>query len=80
MPDQKIWMTRDSDSEGQLDVCVDIWLERPSLHEFAHGSGWMWMDSSTTGVEQRHARWTIDQAMREMRVVPDHVRQCIVRE
>ena len=70
-------MTRDC-TEGVLSDCVEIWCVKPTPSYFADGDGiWLapieMMDRGTARV----AVWSVTQAMKEARTVPEDVHECI---
>ncbi len=70
------WLTRDVDAEDKLSEQIDVWLERPVRHNLP-GGGAIWIGPGETGIEKRHAVWTVDIALANCRVYPATSRECI---
>lgn len=70
------WMSRDVDAEtGETDATVDVWFSRPRCYEVGD-HGIVWLDSED-GLSDRHACWTLAEAVARTGTYPDDGRQLI---
>ncbi len=66
-----VWLTRDSDPDGVYPF-VDVWCVEPIGSRDDNGRYWVTLDTS-----DRIGRYSISDAMRRFRTIPDDDRQCV---
>lgn len=74
----KVWITRDSNTEGVLDNSCDLWLVRPIRHRLDCVTGAAWLPDEEHDMRQVYlGSYTLSAVLRWCRVLPDTDRECI---
>jgi hypothetical protein len=70
-----IWITRDSDLNGEPLPCVSIWNAAPRRENFSKGA--VWISGSHLLKGWVETLW-IEDAKKKYRTLPDDDKQCVV--